>query len=536
MARPRAMKLSRAVSPVKRPTARMRGLVLGVGLIWLLAPAVAIAQHFPADEALTRMLRYVVEDAGVPGIVLGVLEADGSTRIVSYGSAGPDARPLGPRSVFEIGSITKTFTATLLADMVARGEVALTDPVAKYLPPDVAVPSHGGRQITLLDLATHTSGLPAWVDNHDPADPENQFADYTVETMYGFLGSYELRRDPGSAYEYSNLGFQLLGDALARAAGVSLAELLKQRILDPLGMETTAYSREGAVADWMTRGHRSSGVVPYQIDTEARWGAGGLRSNVPDLLKYVRANVAPPETAPQRAMRTAQEGRASMGEGGAEVGLAWQIVTVSGRRLVTHSGRAGGFRGQIAFDPAAGIGTVVLTNTEAFTDNVGPALLLFGLPPTDWGRAAPSLELTEYVGEYKESSGQSVYVRLDDEGYLTYQAPGNVRARMYARSDSSFYLLRAPSTLTFWDNGTGHVVGMRMEMDERRPLGQGRERTLEKFGDATPPPRGVAAGDLASSLSFPWKVALETVLVAVILLVGAATAGRAIKERSLTGR
>jgi serine-type D-Ala-D-Ala carboxypeptidase/endopeptidase len=111
------------------------------------------------------MLRYIVEDTGTPGLVLGIREADGATRIVSYGSSGRRALELGPRSPFQIGSITKTFTAAVLADMAARGEVALDDPVARYLPEQVRVPSRDGREVTLLDLATHTSGLPTWPMN-----------------------------------------------------------------------------------------------------------------------------------------------------------------------------------------------------------------------------------------------------------------------------------------------------------------------------------------------------------------------------------
>ena len=131
------------------PHRRLLGVALLAGLT-ILVPANVRGQHFPADEEIQTMLRYLVEDGETPGIVLGVLEADGSTRIVSYGSAGPNARPLGPRSVFEIGSITKTFTATLFADMVARGEVSLEDFVSEYLPDRVNVPSRSGREITLL--------------------------------------------------------------------------------------------------------------------------------------------------------------------------------------------------------------------------------------------------------------------------------------------------------------------------------------------------------------------------------------------------
>ncbi len=130
---------------------RHRVVPLFLAFVLLLQGALPAQQHFPADNDLELMLRYLVEDKETPAIVLGVLEADGSTRLVSYGSAGPDALPLGPRSVFEIGSITKTFTGTLLAHMVAQGEVELEDPVSRYLPPSAEVPTFGQREITLLD-------------------------------------------------------------------------------------------------------------------------------------------------------------------------------------------------------------------------------------------------------------------------------------------------------------------------------------------------------------------------------------------------
>src|SRR3712207_925793 len=119
-----------------------RRIVLALAL---LAPAAAPAQHFPPDQDVRSMLRYLVEDGETPGIVLGLLEADGSTRILSCGSGGSNARPRSPRSVCEIGCITKAFTGIRLADMVERGEVSLSDPVSRYLPEGVRVPSRNGR-------------------------------------------------------------------------------------------------------------------------------------------------------------------------------------------------------------------------------------------------------------------------------------------------------------------------------------------------------------------------------------------------------
>src|SRR5208283_4407870 len=122
-----------------------------------------------------------------------------------------DKRALDGDTVFEIGSITKVFTALLLADMAQRGEVALTDPVSKYLPKGVKMPGRNGHAIMLQDLATHTSGLPRLPSNMKPKDFMNPYADYTPELLYQFLSSYELPRDPGSKWEYSNLGAGLLG-------------------------------------------------------------------------------------------------------------------------------------------------------------------------------------------------------------------------------------------------------------------------------------------------------------------------------------
>src|SRR5207244_7748295 len=147
------------------------------------------------------------------GIVVGLLDPSGARRIIAVG--------VDQAAVFEIGSITKTFTASILADMVDHGEVRLDDPVAKYLPPSVRVPSRNGKQITLLDLATQSSGLPRMPSNFTPKDSLNPYADYTVQQMYAFLSSYALTRDVGAEYEYSNLGVGLLGHALALKAGTS---------------------------------------------------------------------------------------------------------------------------------------------------------------------------------------------------------------------------------------------------------------------------------------------------------------------------
>jgi CubicO group peptidase (beta-lactamase class C family) len=443
-------------------------------------PAVA-GRHFPADADLQVMLDYLVEDGETPGIILGMIEADGSTRILQAGSAGPGPRPLGPRTVFEIGSINKTFTAAVLADMVAKGEVALEDPVQKYLPESVRVPSRNGRQITLLDLTTHRSGLPRLASNMAPADPTNPYADYTVEQLYAFLNSHRLRRDIGAEFEYSNLGVGLLGHALGRAAGTNIQTLIQQRILEPLGMRMTSYGRDGAVAEWLAKGHDDNGaVVPYWDLTDAVAGAGGLRSSMEDMLVYLRAQLGPADTDLERAMRQTHQERHRFTPQMA-MGLGWSRRTVDGRTLISHGGGTAGFNTMIGFDPEKQVGFVMLTNTGDFDDDVGADLLLRGQPlairevPINRGAVAP------YVGEYELQPGRSAFVRLENDGTMTLRVPENVRFRMYAESDSTFFTKRAPWRVRFTRDGAGAVTAMSVDME-------GQVRTARRISDRAPTP------------------------------------------------
>ena len=365
------------------------------------------AQHFASDAELTELIQSRVEEERSVGIVLGVMEADGSTRVVSYGDAGPNARPLGTRSVFEIGSITKVFTGTLLADMVARGEVSLSDPVSDYLPDGVTMPTRGGQEITLLNLSTHHSALPRMPDNFSPADPSNPYADYTVEQMYTFLSGHELRRDIGSQFEYSNLGIGLLGHVLARVAGGSYEAVIDERVLQPLGMSRTAIALEGDLRDWMAQGHNTQGDVVPLWDIPTLAGAGALRSDVGDMMTFLAANIGPPRTRLERSMRDAHEMKKDMGA--MSVGLNWLHQNFGDDRILWHNGGTAGFRTFIGFDPEERVGVVVLTNSEQTADDIGLHLLRPEVPLA----AAPVPQ--EPVGELYEAAIAWVNLILEGE-------------------------------------------------------------------------------------------------------------------------
>ena len=338
------------------------------------------AQHFPSDSELLELIRTRVEEGRATGIVVGVLEADGTRRIQAYGEAGPGAMPLSAETVFEIGSITKAFTGILLADMAADGLLALEDPLQTHVPESVTVPSRGDRPIRLVDLSTHRSGLPRLPDNLQPSDMSNPYADFTVQMMYDFLSGHALRRDVGSEYEYSNLAAGLLGHVLALRNGSDYETLVKERLLRPLGMENTGITLTPAMERNLAKGHDQSGeVVPYwDIPTLA--GAGALRSDMNDMLDFIEANLGEPQSDLERSMRTSHEVRESTG--GALVGLNWHVQVHGDDRTVWHNGGTAGFRTFAGFDPDRGVGVVVLTNSAHGADDIGFHLINDDAPLT----------------------------------------------------------------------------------------------------------------------------------------------------------
>lgn len=437
------------------------------------APSPAVAQaasFFPSDAAVRDFIRTYVDNGQARGIVVGLLEPDGTRRIISYGEAGEGVRPLDEHSVFEIGSITKTFTGAILADMVRWGEVSLDDPVQRYLPDGVRVPQRGGRQITLLDLATHTSGLPRLPTGYTPPDPTNPYADFQAEHLYRFLSGHELERDIGAEPLYSNLGMGLLGHVLARAAGAaSFQALVEERILRPLGMNMTAYGRPAALAPWFTRGHDQEGdVVPY-FDVAVLAGAGGLNSNVGDMLTYLEANIGAPATPLEQAMRAAHRGYRPGPAEGSQLGLAWMPRQRGSQTLLGHGGGTAGYSTYIAFDPAARAGVVVLTNSGGFdyADYIGRELL-----NPNW-RTEVALTpdvLRSYVGSYRLREGLDLRITLEN-GRLFGQATNQPKLPLFAEAPDRLFFRAINGQLHFSRDEAGRVTEVTFHQGRRQLTG-----------------------------------------------------------------
>lgn len=414
----------------------------------LVLAARGLRAQVAGDAAIRKILvdRIDGREAGV-GIVVGVIEPEGR-RVVSYGTfTKDDKRRVNGDTVFEIGSVTKVFTALLLADMAARGEVALADPVSKYLPPEVKAP-----KVTLEQLATHTSGLPRLPANMSPKDVENPYADYTVAQLYEFLATATPAAD--AKYDYSNLGAGLLGHALARRAGTDYETLVRTRILAPLGMKSTSITLDAAMKERFAPGHDAELKRAANWDLPTLAGAGALRSTANDMLTFLAAAIGlsksplAARTAPMLAQRR-------LIGAGHEVALGWHIETANGREIVWHNGGTGGYRTWVGFEPKSRTGVVVLSNasTGGGVDDIGrhllvPALPLLPAPTLRKEIAVDSKLLDRYVGRY-ELAPDFVLNITRDENSLFIQATGQPRFEMFASGKHEFFLKVVDAQLTF---------------------------------------------------------------------------------------
>ena len=406
------------------------------------------SSQLPVDSELRKILSERIKGfENRASITLGVIGPQGR-RIVSYGAAGPgSSKPADGDTIYEIGSITKVFTALLLADAVERHESALDTPVARYLPRDVTVPRRAGRLITLADLATHRSGLPRMPSNFAPSDQLNPYPDYSVERLYQFISSYQLERDVDSEFDYSNLGAGLLGHALARRAGTSYETLLRRRVLGPLKMSSTGITLSPTLKTRLAQPQSSAFQLvstPAWEFTDAFAGAGALRSSAVDMLKFLSAAIGYSRTSLSGAMARMLAVRRD-GTTAFKMGLGWRVEDVEGTQIVWTGGATYGSRSFAGYDPKARVGVVVLSNYNSGSgiDDIGRHVLNPRLP-LDGGRAVkprariastvPTRLMDAYAGRYRFSDNDIWTVRRGGNRYFI-KRPGAEEFEIFPEGD-----------------------------------------------------------------------------------------------------
>ena len=426
------------------------------------------------EAAIQAIVDERVTSARAVGLVVATLDR-GKTRVYTAGSSGAEGVKLDGNTVFEIGSITKVFTAALLADMVARGEVRLEDPISKYLPASAKLPTRNGREITLVDLSTQFSGLPRLPSNISPKDGRNPYADYTVDQLYSFLAGYELTRDIGERYEYSNLGVGLLGHVLALRAGKSYEQLLTERILEPLGMKDTRIVLTSGMSRRLARGHDEAGAPAANWDLPTLAGAGALRSTPNDMLKFLAANLDSARTPVARALATTRVARRDVPGGPLQIGLGWHILSPFGQPIVWHNGGTGGYRAFIGLDDRNKRGVVVLSNKSISPDDIGIHILEPRSPLTPAPKARKEIVvdpaiLDSYVGVYELSPAFSITITREGAG-LALQATGQEKLQLFAESPTEFFLKIVDAQIVFEKDASGKVTRLVLHQAGQRMPG-----------------------------------------------------------------
>ncbi|MFC2075342.1 serine hydrolase [Bdellovibrionota bacterium] len=405
------------------------------------------------SDKIEEILSFHIEKEYNVGAVVGVLEG-GKTDVWAQGTVKlGESIPPNDQTIFEIGSISKVFTGILLADLVLDGVVSFDDPISKFVP---ELESAKTGSITLLELSTHTSGLPRIPTNFSPANPKDPYADYTEEKLLEFLKDHPLGDHPipFSWDNYSNVGVGLLGYALTRATGLRYEELLYNRITEPLGMMDTVVSLNPDQTSRFATPYNGflEEILPWNINVLV--GAGGIRSTATDLLKFAQANLEPQKTLIASALELAQQVHKQNGKD--RIGLGWGIWDKENFVIHGHGGATGGFLSYIGFDLNRKVALVYLTNTFSQLTCLKEVALYGKECTTELEADVPEKILEEYVGTYKEPSGIEIIITRRKK-YLIYEIVGQEKNRMKALSNSSFDIF-GKATIEFVRGEDGNVT------------------------------------------------------------------------------
>jgi D-alanyl-D-alanine-carboxypeptidase/D-alanyl-D-alanine-endopeptidase len=371
-------------------------------IVCLVCPCLVIAQDAGFDTEGIQEFLHRNFDGKNSGMVIGVVDEHGGQVFAAGKMDNGTDQELNSDTLFEIGSVTKTFTTLLLEDMVNRGEMKLEDTVENYLPKSVKVPSRGGKKVTLLNLAAQDSGLPFDGTNMTKRDPSNIFADYTVDNLYTFLSGYSLTQDPGAEFRYSNAGIALLGNAIERKSGRDFESLVRERICTPLHMDSTYVVVPAELKPKLATGHDEDGNRHPGMILQVIIPAGGIRSTASDMLKYISANIGlqpnaltplMQKTHPIRHPTSLDPIEGSMGA----TAMPWYDLRAYQKPDMDFRGHAGGTAGFSAFagfDLKRRRGVVVLANQKTRSQNIGWRILQnASLQHTDAATAEPILEI-----------------------------------------------------------------------------------------------------------------------------------------------
>ena len=356
-----------------------------IGIVFISLIFLSCSEDIPRSNNIGKAIDDIVNPyivlGGDVGILVGTIE-NGERSIYSFGEKELGSREkMTSQSILEIASLTKIYTSVALADMHLKGELNLDDPIENYLPATVRIPSYQGKKITLRHLANHTSGFPRFASNVDK-DAYNVYKGYTEEKMYEFINGYTLTREPGSEYEYSAIGYGLLGRILSLKNNSNYEAMITGRILQPLNMVHTTISFTPEQMKNLVHGYNGSKPVESwsQYMQNIVQGTGALISSLDDQLIYLEANMSLISTRLSGAMELTHEmsfkhsGKYTEG-----TGLGWNLFTMDNQQLTWKNGGNGGYSSFMGFNKQTKQGVVILVNSslnpEIFATDMGFEIL-----------------------------------------------------------------------------------------------------------------------------------------------------------------
>jgi len=412
-------------------------------------------------SSIDSLVQKQIDEEYNVGAIVGVLRNQDvdfwSYGGVKYGEIdSPDADTL-----YEIGSISKVFTAIILASLVNEGIVTLDDPISKFIP-ELSDKSTGN--ITLQELSTHTSGLPRLPTNLVPQNVLDPYADYTEAKLLDFLMEFPLGNHPTqfSWANYSNVGVGLLGYILTRVTGLSYQDLLYKRITGPLGMKDTVVE--------LSKNQLERFAVPYNsaLEETLSWelnvlvGAGGIRSTAKDLLIFARANLYPDETPIGSAIKITH--KVIHENANSYIGLGWAIIMSSNKKLIAHNGGTGGFRSYLGFVPEMKTAVVVLTNTAYDIQCVAKIALRNQQCQLNFGFDVSSDLLDQYVGRYQSLQDGEIIISRK-KNHLIYEVMGQEKGVLEANTETNFHIQNI-AFIEFVKDDNGNVSHMVFKQDD----------------------------------------------------------------------
>jgi D-alanyl-D-alanine-carboxypeptidase/D-alanyl-D-alanine-endopeptidase len=421
-----------------------------------------------------RLVQPLLDGDAIVGCVIGIVDGE-SREVRGYGSMH---RNKGDRpnadTVYEIGSVTKVFTGTLLADMTLRGEVKLDAPLQDFLPAGVTLHLSKAQPIRLIDLATQTSGLPRLPDNIAPKDPGNPYSDYSPKQMIEFLGRHQLRRPPGE-YEYSNFGMGVLGFVLAKKAAMPYEQLVVERICDPLKMNDTRINLSDEQRKRLAPPFNAELSRVENWDFDALAGCGAVRSTVNDLLKLVEASLSIDNRPVVAAIHQSWKPSHDKPDG-TRIGLGWAIASDGVTRW--HNGQTSGYSAAIFVFPPKRLGVVVLSNTatgritelaeKILQSGQGMSPKPIVVPKSI--QLAPAI-LKNYEGTYDIPSLFPITISVEN-GYLVADAADQGKFQLFAKSETEFFCKRVNATINFEKGPDGKVNKLILHQNDRDTPGK----------------------------------------------------------------